>query len=94
MMDKFRSEQLIDDNVYTVMRDSLEEVTNFDKRIASSRGQYMITGNIFVVDTTIAQHDPKSISWSYTFCKVKVKGLTSQEQNGEHHEHFLPNLSV
>uniref|UniRef100_A0A915I394 F-box domain-containing protein n=1 Tax=Romanomermis culicivorax TaxID=13658 RepID=A0A915I394_ROMCU len=41
MMDKFRSEQLIDDNVYTVMTDNLGEATTFEKRIAYSRGQYM-----------------------------------------------------
>uniref|UniRef100_A0A915HXB4 Uncharacterized protein n=1 Tax=Romanomermis culicivorax TaxID=13658 RepID=A0A915HXB4_ROMCU len=81
MMDKFRSEQLIDDNVYNSITDSLEGTRYSEKQIGNVKGQNVITANIILVDTTVGQHNPKSLSWSYAFCKVAVKKLMGQEQN-------------
>uniref|UniRef100_A0A915L927 Uncharacterized protein n=1 Tax=Romanomermis culicivorax TaxID=13658 RepID=A0A915L927_ROMCU len=80
MMDKFRNEQLIDDDFYASIRDSLEGMRGTERHFADVRGQYVITGRINMVDTTAVEGDPKSISWSYALCKVAVNSLRKEEQ--------------
>uniref|UniRef100_A0A915HRV1 Uncharacterized protein n=1 Tax=Romanomermis culicivorax TaxID=13658 RepID=A0A915HRV1_ROMCU len=82
----FRAQQWISNEYFDIARVNLEQSATFSKRTDGLMGQYMITGYIYLVDTTVDVHGPRSISWSFMFCKVPVNRIALQRlTNNELH---------